>query len=580
MKVSLLFPPSWLPSQPYLSLPTLTGFLRKYGVEVIQRDINIEFLETLMSWEKVQGIYSKIEDEVKIIEKRGGTKEAGEKYARMKKALEWLPNLVEWIENAKRTLRTEEFYNLESYMESLKVMERWIELITSYYHPSLITPMHNEMKYSVYSSEEILAAIQDRGENVFFDIFNDHLIPSILADNPDLVGISITSTSQVIPGLTLAYLIKNKRSDIHITVGGSVFTKLIDNLEKNENLFAIVDSFVVFEGEHALLALIDELSGKKDLRKVPNLVYRENGKTVVNETIVVEDLDTLPTPDYDGLPLELYYTPKLVLPLQTSRGCYWKKCAFCNLHMDHRIFRPRKVDLVVEDIQKLSKKYKTNYFFVTDESMPLSTMSSLSDRIIEQDIDIKWTCGVRFEKSLTSGLIERASQAGCLKIVFGMESYSQRVLDLMQKGTEREHISRVIQDCLKSDMAIHLYIIVGFPTETREEVMETVNFILSNNRLLSSYGFSCLPWLFDLEKGSPIMDAPERFGLTRIKVPAHHDLSLGYVFEVSKGMAPEEAEKVYIDVMEMVNREVNPVPFNYSMSDGLLYLTHQLTEVA
>lgn len=580
MKVSLLFPPSWLPSQPYLSLPTLTGFLRKYGVEVIQRDVNIEFLETLMSWEKVQGIYSKIEDEVKIIEKRGGTKEAGEKYARMKKALEWLPNLVEWIENAKRTLRTEEFYNLESYMESLKVMERWIELITSYYHPSLITPMHNEMKYSVYSSEEILAAIQDRGENVFFDIFNDHLIPSILADNPDLVGISITSTSQVIPGLTLAYLIKNKRSDIHITVGGSVFTKLIDNLEKNENLFAIVDSFVVFEGEHALLALIDELSGKKDLRKVPNLVYRENGKTVVNETIVVEDLDTLPTPDYDGLPLELYYTPKLVLPLQTSRGCYWKKCAFCNLHMDHRIFRPRKVDLVVEDIQKLSKKYKTNYFFVTDESMPLSTMSSLSDRIIEQDIDIKWTCGVRFEKSLTSGLIERASQAGCLKIVFGMESYSQRVLDLMQKGTEREHISRVIQDCLKSDMAIHLYIIVGFPTETREEVMETVNFILSNNRLLSSYGFSCLPWLFDLEKGSPIMDAPERFGLTRIKVPAHHDLSLGYVFEVSKGMAPEEAEKVYIDVMEMVNREVNPVPFNYSMSDGLLYLTHQLTEVA
>lgn len=580
MKVSLLFPPSWLPSQPYLSLPTLTAFLRKHGVEVIQRDINIEFLETLMSWEKVKGIYSKIEDGVKIIERKGRTKEAGEKYARIKQALEWLPNLVEWIENAKRVLRTKEFYSLERYMESLKVMERWIELITSYYYPSLITPMHNEMKYYVYSSEEILAAIRDREENVFFDIFNDHIIPSILADSPDLVGISITSTSQVIPGLTLAYLIKNKRSDIHITVGGSVFTKLVDNLERNENLFAIVDSFVVFEGEHALLALIDELSGKKDLRKVPNLVYRENGKTVVNESIVVEDLNTLPTPDYDGLPLELYYTPELVLPVQTSRGCYWRKCAFCNLHMDHRIFRPRKVDLVVEDIQKLSKKYNTNNFFVTDESMPLSTMSRLSDRIIEQDIDIKWTCGVRFEKSLNSGLIERASQAGCLKMVFGMESYSQRVLDLMRKGTEREHINRVLQDCMKSDIAIHLYIIVGFPTETKEEVMETVNFILSNKRLLSSYGFSCLPCLFDLEKGSPIMDSPERFGLTSIRVPAHHDLSLGYVFEVSKGMAPEEAEKVYVDVMERINREVNPVPFNYSMSDGLLYLAQQLKEVA
>ena len=575
MKVSLLFPPSWIPSQPFLSLPSLTGFLRQQGVDVVQRDINIEFLEVLMTWDKVKGIFTRMEDEIKVLEKRG-VHEAGEKYARMKQAVEWLPRLTDWIENAKKVFRGEMFYSMESYMESMKVMERWIELISSPYHPSNISTIDNEMRYSVYSSKDIFSAINNKAENMFLDIFKEHIVHSILSDNPDLVGISITSTSQVIPGLTLASLIKNERPDIHITVGGSVFTKLIDNLKKNENLFSIVDSFVVFEGEHALLALIDELSGKKDLKKVPNLVYKENGKTVINEdSFFIEDLNKLPTPDYEGLPLKLYHTPELVLPVQTSRGCYWKKCAFCNLHLDHRSYRPRKIDLVMNDIQTLSKKHNTEFFFITDESIPLSAVSRLSDRIIEQELDIKWICGARFEKSLSSELLEKASRAGCLKIVFGLESYSQRVLDLMSKGTQKKNIDRIVHDCLKYDIAVHLYVIVGFLTETREEVMETVNFILKNDRLLRSYGFSCLPCLFDLEKGSPIMDAPDRFGLKRIMTPAQHDLSLGYLFEASKGMTPQETEDVYAQVMEMVEKSVNPLPFNYSMADGLLYLARK-----
>ena len=575
MKVSLLFPPSWIPSQPFLSLPSLTGFLRQQGVDVVQRDINIEFLEVLMTWDKVKGIFTRMEDEIKVLEKRG-VHEAGEKYARMKQAVEWLPRLTDWIENAKKVFRGDMFYSMESYMESMKVMERWIELISSPYHPSNISTIDNEMRYSVYSSKDIFSAINNKAENMFLYIFKEHIVHSILSDNPDLVGISITSTSQVIPGLTLASLIKNERPDIHITVGGSVFTKLIDNLKKNENLFSIVDSFVVFEGEHALLALIDELSGKKDLKKVPNLVYKENGKTVINEdSFFIEDLNKLPTPDYEGLPLKLYHTPELVLPVQTSRGCYWKKCAFCNLHLDHRSYRPRKIDLVMNDIQTLSKKHNTDFFFITDESIPLSAVSRLSDRIIEQELDIKWICGARFEKSLSSELLEKASRAGCLKIVFGLESYSQRVLDLMSKGTQKKNIDRIVHDCLKYDIAVHLYVIVGFLTETREEVMETVNFILKNDRLLRSYGFSCLPCLFDLEKGSPIMDAPDRFGLKKIMTPAQHDLSLGYLFEASKGMTPQETEDVYAQVMEMVEKSVNPLPFNYSMADGLLYLARK-----
>ena len=115
-----------------------------------------------------------------------------------------------------------------------------------------------------------------------------------------MVGISITNTSQIIPGLTLARLIKNQNKEIHITVGGSVFTKLIENIKKVDGLFSIVDSFIVFEGEHALLELVGQLDGKRDFKKVPNLVYRENNVTKVNEPFYAEDLNKLPTPDFDG----------------------------------------------------------------------------------------------------------------------------------------------------------------------------------------------------------------------------------------------------------------------------------------
>lgn len=575
MKTLLLFPPSWHPSQPYLSLPSLTAFLKKEGVrDVAQRDLSIEFLEVLLTYEKMKGEYEKMEDWLKKTA-NGASPELKEKYEGIKRALEWIPELIELVEEAKRTLRSSDFYNIEKYTEALKVMDRWLELITARYFPSQITTLHNDMRYSVYSSRDILTATKDEEENVFLGVFKEHFIPSILEEGPGLVGISITSTSQIIPGLTLARLIKEANKDIHITVGGSVFTKLMDNLLSErceEDLFSIVDSFVVYEGEHALLSLMDQLGNGRDMMKVPNLIYKHNGHAVINEPFVIEDLNYLPTPDYDGFPLHLYHTPELVLPVQTSRGCYWRRCAFCNLHLDHRVFRPRKIDLVMEDLNNLSTRYKTRFFFITDESIPITNLRKLSERIIEDKLDIKWITGVRFEKTLGSGLIEKAARAGCIKFVFGLESYNQRVLEVMQKGINRDTVNRVLEDCLKLGVAAHLYIIVGFPTEGKEETIETMDFVLNNDRLCSSPGFSCLPSLFELEKGSPIMDSPDSYGLTKIMEPKGHDLSLGYSYEVEKGMTPREAEEAYGEMMQRINEKVSPFPYNYSMSDGLLYV--------
>ncbi|MBU6390955.1 MAG: radical SAM protein [Planctomycetota bacterium] len=576
----LLFPPSWHPSQPYLSLPSLTAFLKQNGIsDVVQRDLNIELLDILLTKKTCGEFYQRIVDKLRCADKfvesprRGTSTDRQEKRQALAHAAEAIPEIIDRVEPAKNSLRSEDFYNLDRYMESVHIINEALRIMSALYYPSSLTAVSNDMRHSVYVSQDIFLALDDEEENIFLNLYKDHVLSSILEYSPSVLGISITNTSQIIPGLTLAKLIKSQCEEIHVTVGGSVFTKLIENVKKVDGLFSIVDSFIVFEGEHALLELVKQASDKRDFKKVPNLIYRENGTTKINEPFYAEDLNTLPTPDFDGLPLRFYFAPVSVLPVQTSRGCYYRKCTFCNLHLDHRNFRLRKTELLMEDIRRLSQKYHTQHFFFTDESVPVNKLRDISRSLLEGQLDIKWMGGVRFEKTLDGDLLENMSKSGCQKLVFGLESYNQRVLNLMKKGIKTDVVKKTLDECLKTGISFHLYIIVGFPTETEEEALETLGFVLQG-KYLTSPGFSCLPSLFGMEKDSPITHNPAEYGLRSIMAPRGEDLGLGYFYEVEQGMSPEGAERMHHYVISRLSEALCPFPYNYSMSDGLLYITH------
>ncbi len=579
MKLSLLFPPSWHPSQPYLSIPSLTGFLKQAGVtNVTQRDLNIEILDRILTRLYGEELYPRLVDKAKRLERNriGETGPSSEEhYTRLVESLDRFPYLIERIELAKECLRGEEFYDLERYRESLFVIDKWLELVSTLYFPTRMTVVDNQLSgYSIYSSKDILKAIRDEEQNPYLELFRDQFLASILADQPDFIGVSITATSQIIPGLTLCRLIKEASPGLHLTVGGSIFTRLVDNLRRCPSLFELADDFVVFEGETALLELVNQLEGKRDFSKVPNLIYRQNGKIAVNQPFYSENINALPAPNYDGFPFRLYLAPESVLPIQFSRGCYYKDCAFCALTLDHQNFRQKDPGKTVENLQLLSEKYETPYFFFTDECLALSPTKRLCRQILDRGLRVQWTAEMRFEKNLSRELLSLMHDAGCHKIVFGLESYNQRVMDFMKKGILQESVRRITEDCLDLGIAVHCYIIIGFPTETEEEALETADFIIKNVRLNSSYGFSCQPCLFDLEKEAPIMSDPGSYGIRRIMRPASEDLSLGFFYEVQEGMTPEQAEKVYQHVYGKVSEVVCELPFNYSMADGLLYIAH------
>ncbi len=582
MKISLLFPPSWHPSQPYLSIPCLSAFLEQSGVNVReQRDLNIELLDRMLTRSFGLDIHQQLVDLVKKLE-QGLDGDTGpgskEHYAKAVESLDRFSQLIDEIEPAKASLRGEEFFDQERYRESLFVIDRWLDVVSSLYFPTRMTVVDNQLAYSIYSSRDISKALRDQTQNPYLDLYRRFFLPDFAHETPDFVGVSITATSQIIPGLTLCRLIKEQFPEVHVTVGGSIFTRLVDNLRRCHRLFDVTDDFIVFEGETALLEMINQLEGKKDFSKVPNLIWRDQDKIIVNQPFYSENLAEHPAPNYRGFPLEKYLAPYTVLPVQFSRGCYYKDCAFCALTLDHQNFRQKDPIKVVDELETLSKAHDTPYFFFTDECLALSPTKRLCKELINRGLDLQWTAELRFEKNLSRELLGSMRDAGCQKIVFGLETYNARLMDFMVKGITQENVDRICSDCVDLGIAVHCYVIVGFPTETEEESLETMNFIVNNTKLNSSYGFSCQPCLFDLEKEAPIMSDPGGYGVQRIMRPASEDLSLGFFYEVKSGMTPDQAERVYQYVYEKISEVVCELPFNYSMADGLLYIARHNKE--
>ena len=130
MQVLLLFPPSWIPSQPFLSLPSLQAFLKKEGVKnVSMRDINIEIMDALLCSVKVKETHASLH---KILRNGVNFRESEESRAELSSRLGWAlgviedENMVQNVEWAKDTLRSEKFYDINDYVESWKIIDRWL----------------------------------------------------------------------------------------------------------------------------------------------------------------------------------------------------------------------------------------------------------------------------------------------------------------------------------------------------------------------------------------------------------------------------------------------------------------------
>ncbi|MEM7518824.1 MAG: cobalamin-dependent protein, partial [Planctomycetota bacterium] len=336
------------------------------------------------------------------------------------------PDVVRSIEEAKRTIRTPElFYDYQRYLRAGRTLEQGLRLLSAEYAPTRLTPHNFVMRNRLEFSGEIVAALDDRAHNPYVEWFEEDLVPRIQAADPDLLGISVTFGAQAIPALTLCKQLKAWKPDLHITLGGGLLAYIAEKLVKNEAVWDLFDSIVMLEGERALHHLCEAVDeGREDLSNVTNLIWRSpRGEVRVNTQQEPLDIKELPTPDFDGLPLDKYFSPELVLPLASTRGCYWGKCVFCTLYtVIGPGYRGRTVDQTVEDLAFLKEKYNTKHFYMVIEDLPPNHAKALPRKIIEAGLDIDWWCDARLEHDVfTQEVCDDLAEAGCKRIAFGYE---------------------------------------------------------------------------------------------------------------------------------------------------------------
>ncbi|MFO0701046.1 MAG: cobalamin-dependent protein [Nitrospira sp.] len=557
MKVMLIFPPDWFPSEPYLSLPSLTAVLRQAGHTVIQKDINCEMWDWYFSEDFLKKVLRRVPQQLDRLHKLAKKRELSEAEMDVQLALcdvtrQRMEKLIKDSEEAKRIIRSEEFYNIDKLEWSLQVFREVMAVVSLVYFPARICmpPMETDLSYKVFVSSEVIDAVNDTQVNIYRDVF-DHLVkPAIEREQPDVVGISIVLQQQMFSTMTFCALIKQHFPHIHVTIGGNTVTRLRDVLPQSP-LFQYFDSAVVYEGETAFVQLVSAVGAKRSLAEVPNAIYKDETGIHTSTTSYAEDLATLPPPDFDGLPLERYFVPTRILPYLATRGCYWGRCEFCDHGEGYTAgYRSKKIQDTLADIQFLRDKYGATHFHFTDESYPPALFRKLTRGLIESQMGIAWTTHMRFEKSLLDESVwQDAKESGCRYLHFGYESGVERVLQLMDKATTAEVMTKHLKLTAEAGIWNHCMGFFGFPGETKEEAWQSVQFLEQNKDHVHSLGFGT----FDLGRHNPVAKHPEKWGVTVYKNP-EWDLALDYYYTVKNGMSIEEAERVF----EQFERNHNP----------------------
>jgi radical SAM superfamily enzyme YgiQ (UPF0313 family) len=549
MKILLLFPPDWLPSEPYLSLPALTSVLRPAGHEVVQKDINVEMYDLFFSRPFIEQVAGRIAHELNHLLRVEKDRALDEEESALKgQLLQCTPELrnqiADDVEKAKSILRGESFYDIDKLEWATNILHQTMAFISLGYYPAQICfpPIETDLVYKPFMSSEILEAIDDDQINIYRDVYRQLIAPVMQQEKPGMVGISIVQQKQLIPTFTFCKMIKEEFPDVHITIGGNIVTRTRDELKDQEQLFATIDSAVLYEGESAYLQLVSAVEQAKPLAKLPNLIYRDDSGIHANEDVCSEDLSKLPPPDFEGLPLDKYFIPKLILPYLATRGCYWGRCTFCD-HFQGYVegFRTMQVDQIVEEIKFLKEKHNTRYFHFTDESYPPALFRKLSQRLIDDKLDIVWTTHMRFEETLLDEQVWKDVQAsGCRYLHFGYESGNQRVLKLMDKATNLDAIQTNLRMSSEAGIWNHIMGFFGFPGETKEEAEDSKRFVHDNRAHIHSLGFMT----YVLGKYSPVAFEPKKYGVSYYKNP-EWDLAMDYYFTLKEGLNIQEALNVF-----------------------------------
>jgi len=327
-----------------------------------------------------------------------------------------------------------------------------------------------------------------------YSLLNGSLFDYIINKDCDILGLGgVVSTYFFYDCFVPLY--RTKKQNVPIVVGGSVGTPIKEVWAK----YAPVDYLVEGDGEWVIQKMLNALE-KKDhasIDMIPGVYSLKNGAYQGLPASHSENIDELPFLNYDETDAE-YYIDELsrwvedilpdrarikdthirLLPLLTSRGCPFK-CTFC-FHFSEK-HRSYSIDYVLNNIKFLKNKYNINGLYIIDDLFTFNRKRTieLCERICQEKLNVYFVGSGGKPSLVTADILAAMKKAGFVRFSYGIESGSQRMLDVMQKKTTIDQNFKALKLTEEADIPSFANMVMGMPGENKETLNETKHFLIN-----------------------------------------------------------------------------------------------------
>lgn len=523
----LIYPPFVDPTQPYLALPMLKGYLKTRQLDAHILDLNVEAAHYILDRSYILSLVEQLGQRFATLnQQKSLTFMEQWEYLTLLHARDLIPSvlacdipLVQFFQDPER------FYHAGQYFWARdRVNELW-EIISAVYFPyqyNFNSAGHLVAPWDWHSLENYW----QQKHSPIHALYEKTLSPFL--PNLDFVGISLSFVSQISEAFYLCHLIRSLVPHCFIILGGACIHQILMHSQSDvaNKILQLVNGVGLFEGEELLAQLLANLpawqaaptsTAKQELlRNIPNLAsWNQETQTIQRGPLHVQDLQNPTLPDYSDLDLDRYLAPSRTLLYAPTRGCYWNKCSFCEYGFSqsgsHR-YREVPASVAVDQMSKLSRKYGVKNFYLSCDVMAPKYAVDLSTHIAEKKLPLRWNSDLRIEKFYTKEQCAILYQGGCRAVAFGIESGSDRVLQLMHKGTTRQQIVEVNRNFHDSGIATAWMMFHYHPGETGAEAMQTISLIKEQFAWVDLF----IVGEFELTPGSRIACHPEEYGISQI----------------------------------------------------------------
>ncbi|MCP4807878.1 MAG: radical SAM protein [Proteobacteria bacterium] len=519
MRLTLVLPPLTQLNTPYPSTAYLAQHLREHGVACTQRDLGLELVLRLFSRRGLAAVFDALPDE--LPEPAWRALALRDQHERV------VEPVVRFLQGRDRTLAPRildtpflpsgprlDAADLSGFGEmaaddaarhlATLYLSDLADLVTSCIDEGFaLARYQHHLAVGGATFDELLARI---GTTSLVDALLDELADSIEAD---AVGLSVPFPGNLYGALRIGRRLKARGVQVWMG-GGYVNTELREVDEPR--LWDFVDALTYDDGEEPLMALVQ---GTEPVRtRTREGLFGMRPSTGMTSAGTYGELNGLGYLDLIDTvnPAHRLWADGCWNKVTVAHGCYWRKCSFCDVSLDYiSRYRQESTERLVDGIERLIGETGRRGFHLVDEAAPPRGLRDLALELLARGTAITWWGNIRFERSFDADLCRLLAASGCVAVTGGLEVASNRLLERMDKGVSVEQVARAAQAFQSAGIRVHAYLMYGFPTETEQETVDSMELV----RQLFSLGLldSAFWHRFVLTRHAPVHADPVAFGV-------------------------------------------------------------------